>query len=222
MSPLFDPSLEDKVVAAGIVAVLIVEDVHDAVPLARALSKGGVSMMELALRTPVALDALRAIRRELPEMVAGVGTILTCDQLTAAHEAGAAFGVAPGCNPRVLGAAREQGFSFAPGVATASDIEVAVEHGCRLVKFFPAEPLGGVPYLRVLATPFAHLRLRYLPLGGLTPATAAAYLREPLVAAIGGSWIAPSELIRARDWKKITARAKAAQRLVLTQRKSHS
>lgn len=213
-SPLFDSLLADKVAAAGVVAVLIIDDANDAVPLARALWAGGIEVMELTLRTPAALDALRAIRREVPEMTAGIGTILTIDQLQAARQAGAAFGVSPGCNPRLLAAAREAGFSFGPGVATPSDIESALEHGCRLLKFFPAEQLGGLPYLRAMAAPYAHLGLRYIPLGGLTAANAAAYLQDPLIAAIGGSWIAPREAIKACDWPAIESNARAARQLV--------
>ena len=209
--PLFDQALADKVSAARVVAVLIVDDANDAVPLARALLSGGVDVMELTLRTPAALDALRAIRRDVPEMVAGIGTILNVDQLQAAREAGAAFGVSPGCNPRLLAAAREAGFSFAPGIATPTDIEIAIEHGCRLLKFFPAEQLGGLPYLRAMAAPYAHLGLRYIPLGGLTAANAGSYLSDPLIAAIGGSWIAPREAIKARDWKTIETNARAAR-----------
>lgn len=213
-SPLFDPHLEADLMASGIVAVLVIDDVNDAVPLARALLEGGIGAMELAFRTPTALDALRAIRCGAPGMVAGVGTILTCDQLSAAHDAGAAFGVAPGCNPRLLAAARQQRFSFAPGIATATDIETALEHGCCLLKIFPVEQLGGLACLRAMAAPYAHLCIRYLPLGGLTEANAQSYLQDPLVAAIGGSWIAPREAIRANEWEAITARARTAKKLV--------
>jgi 2-dehydro-3-deoxyphosphogluconate aldolase/(4S)-4-hydroxy-2-oxoglutarate aldolase len=212
--PPFDQALADKVSAARVVAVLIVDDANDAVPLARALLSGGVDVMELTLRTPAALDALRAIRRDVPKMTAGIGTILTVDQLQATREAGAAFGVSPGCNPRLLAAAREAGFSFAPGIATPTDIEIAIEHGCRLLKFFPAEQLGGLPYLRAMAAPYAHLGLRYIPLGGLTAANAGSYLNDPLIAAIGGSWIAPREAIKANDWAAITSNACAACRPV--------
>lgn len=208
--PLFNQALADKISAARVVAVLIVDDANDAVPLARALLSGGVDVMELTLRTPAALDALRAIRRDVPEMVAGIGTILSVEQLHAAREAGAAFGVSPGCNPRLLAAARDAGFSFAPGIATPTDIEVAIEQGCRLLKFFPAEQLGGLPYLRAMAAPYAHLGLRYIPLGGLTAFNAGIYLNDPLIAAIGGSWIAPREAIKANDWASIASNARAA------------
>ena len=167
LSPLFDPALADKIAEAGIVAVLVIDDAGDAVPLARTLFEGGVGVMELTLRTPAALDALRHIRREVPEMVAGIGTILNLEQLDAAHEAGAAFGVSPGCNPR----------------------------------------------LRAMAAPYAHLGLRYVPLGGLTAKNAGDYLNDPLIAAIGGSWIAPREGIKAKDWRAIAASARSARGL---------
>ena len=170
--------------------------------------------MELTLRTPAAFDALVEIRRNVPEMVAGIGTILTVEQLARAKDCGAAFGVAPGCNPRLLAAAREAGLSFGPGVATPTEIEIAVEHGCRLLKFFPAEAQGGLSYLRAMAAPYVHLGLRYIPLGGLTAGNAAAYLADPLIAAIGGSWIAPRDLIKANDWDAITANAREAVALV--------
>ncbi len=209
----FDPTLAHTISATGVVAVLVIDDAKDAVPLARALLDGGINVMELTLRTPAALDALAAIRRDVPEMIAGIGTILTIDQLHAARMAGAAFGVSPGCNPRVLAAARESGFNFAPGIATPTDIEIALEHDCRLLKFFPAEQLGGIPYLRAISAPYAHLKVRYMPLGGLTEANAGSYLQDPLIAAIGGSWIAPREVIKANDWTKITANARAVQEL---------
>jgi 2-dehydro-3-deoxyphosphogluconate aldolase/(4S)-4-hydroxy-2-oxoglutarate aldolase len=218
-TPLFDPKLAETISAAGVVAVLVIDEAKDAVPLARALLEGGVGVMELTLRTPAALEALVEIRREVPEMIAGIGTILTTDQLDAARDAGAAFGVSPGCNPRLLAAARAAGFSFAPGIATPSDIEAALEHGAKSLKFFPAEQLGGLPYLRAMAAPYAHLGLRYIPLGGLTAANAGSYLNDPLIAAIGGSWIAPREAIKAREWKTIESNARAARQLAQSRAK---
>lgn len=217
--PLFDPTLAEEVSASGIIAVLIVDDAADAVPLARSLLDGGIRVMELTLRTPAAIDALSAIRREVPEMVAGIGTILTVEQLHAARETGAAFGVSPGCNPRLLAAAREAGFSFGPGIATPTDVEIALEHGCRLLKFFPAEQLGGLAYLRAMSAPYAHLGVRYIPLGGLTESNAGSYLQDPLIAAIGGSWIAPRDLIKAKDWAAITSKARGAAALASARQK---
>src|SRR5690606_23678274 len=128
--------------------------------------------------------------------------------------AGAAFAVAPGCSPRVIAAAAAAGLPFAPGIATPSDIENALEAGCRLLKLFPAEASGGLGYLNSLAAPYAHLKLRYIPLGGLNPKNMRAYLENPYVAALGGSWIAPRELIAAERWDEITAHAQAAAEAV--------
>ncbi len=218
MTPAFDPSLAQRLETTGIVAVLVVDRVEDGVPLARALLAGGVNVMELTLRTPAAIDALKAIKSAVPEMVAGVGTILTTDQVRQVIEAGAAFGVAPGLNPRILAAAREAGLSFAPGIVTPSDIEAAVELGCKLLKFFPAEATGGLAYLKAMASPYAHLGLKFVPLGGLTAKNMAAYLADPNIAALGGSWLAPRELIQARAWDTITALATEAVQFIKSTR----
>jgi 2-dehydro-3-deoxyphosphogluconate aldolase/(4S)-4-hydroxy-2-oxoglutarate aldolase len=218
MKPLFDPTLARKIEDTGIVAVLVIDRAEDAVPLARALLAGGVDVMELTLRTPAALDALKAIRAGVPEMLAGVGTILTVDQVSQVVEADAAFGVAPGLNPRVLAAARESGLSFAPGIVTPTDIELAIEQGCKTLKFFPAEPSGGLAYLKAIAAPYAHLGLRFLPLGGLNAKNMATYLADPAVAALGGSWLAPRDLIKAQAWNQITALAAEAIQIIKTTR----
>jgi len=218
MTPAFQPELAQRIQETGIVAVLVIDRAEDAVPLARALLAGGVNVMELTLRTPAALDALKAIRAGVPEMVAGVGTILTTDQVKQVVEANAAFGVSPGVNPRVLAAAREAGLSFAPGIVTPSDIELAVEHGCKLLKFFPAEPSGGLAYLKAIAAPYAHLGLRYLPLGGVSDKNMASYLVDANIAALGGSWLAPRDLIKAGAWDGITALAADAVQIIKSTR----
>jgi 2-dehydro-3-deoxyphosphogluconate aldolase/(4S)-4-hydroxy-2-oxoglutarate aldolase len=218
MSPAFDSSLARRVETCGIIAVLVVDRVEDAVPLARALLTGGVNVMELTLRTPAAIDALKAIRAEVPEMIAGVGTILTTEQVKQVVDAGAAFGVAPGLNPRVMQAAGEAGLSFAPGVLTPSDIELAVEHGCKVLKFFPAEPSGGLAYLKAMAAPYAHLGLKFVPLGGLNAKNMASYLANPDIAALGGSWLAPRDLIQEGAWDKITTLAKEAVQIIKSTR----
>jgi 2-dehydro-3-deoxyphosphogluconate aldolase/(4S)-4-hydroxy-2-oxoglutarate aldolase len=175
---------------------------------------GGISCIELTLRTSTALDSVRAIRASFPEMLVGAGTVLSPLQVNEVKEAGAAFGVSPGMNPRVVAEARNIGLPFAPGVCTPTDIEFAVELGCRLMKFFPCETSGGLPYLRHIAAPFHHLGVKFIPLGGVNPATADKFLQEPLVHAIGGSWIAPQELIQGKDWQAITALAKEAAAIV--------
>jgi len=203
-------ALVTQIKDCGIIAVLVIDRVEDAVPLARALLAGGVQVMELTLRTPAALEALRHIKAEVPEMLAGAGTILTPKQVGEVKAAGAAFAVSPGVNLRVLEAAREADLPFAPGVVTPSDIEQALEFECRSLKFFPAEPSGGLPYLKAIAAPYQHLEIEFFPLGGLNAQNMAAYLSDPLIAAIGGSWLAPREAVRAGRWEKITTLAQAA------------
>lgn len=197
-----------------IIAVVVVDDPASAVPLARTLLEAGIRAIELTLRTPAAFEALQAICRDCPEMQSGLGTVLTTKQVQRAAEAGAAFAVAPGMNPRVIRAAAEAGLPFAPGVATPTDIEAAVELGCRTLKFFPAESFGGTATLKSMAAPYAHLELSYIPLGGLNVDNFVDYLALPFVSAVGGSWIAPRPLIQAQEWKQIAENAKQAiQRL---------
>jgi len=218
MPPVFAPALFQRIEKCGIIAVLTVDRVEDAVPLARAVLAGGVDVMELTLRTPAAMHALRAIKSAVPEMIAGVGTILTPEQVQEAADAGAAFGVAPGLNPRVVKAARAAGLSFGPGVLTPSEIELAVELGCKLLKFFPAESSGGLPYLKAMISPFAHLGLKFIPLGGVNARNMASFLSDPNIAALGGSWLAPRDLIKAGAWEKITALAAEAVGIITATR----
>lgn len=202
--PIFDPALAEKIRHSGIIAVLVIDDENDAVPLATALQEGGVNAIELTLRTPVAWAAMERIKASVPEIIIGLGTILTPEQIEEASHRGAAFGVSPGINRRVMDTALQTGFSFAPGVATPSDIEMALEYECKLLKFFPAEPSGGLVYLKSMSAPYAHLGLSFIPLGGLNAQNIGAYLAEPSIAALGGSWLAPRDLIAARNWREIT------------------
>ena len=167
MDSQFPTSMLDRISSAGVIAVMVVDQAVDAVPLARALIACGIDVMELTLRTPAALEALRLIKQEVPEMLAGVGTVLTRSQIDEVVDAGGAFAVAPGLNPSVVQHAQSLGLPFAPGVATPSEIERAVELGCRELKFFPAEPIGGLQYLRSMAAPYSHLGLKFIPLGGI-------------------------------------------------------
>ncbi len=222
MESQFPAGILEAIERCGIVAVLVVDDARHAVPLARALLAGGVDVMELTLRTPAAVDALRAIRAEVPEMIAGIGTILTPEQVEVVAAAEARFGVAPGTNRRVVTAAQRVGLPFAPGVATPSDLETAVELGCRELKFFPAEPSGGMKYLISMKAPYAHLGLRFIPLGGIKAENLAAYLGDPAVPAVGGSWLATRKLIRAEAWDAITQTAAEARRIVDQTRPDHA
>jgi len=199
---------------SGVIAVLVIDDPRDAVPVAGALLDGGVDCMELTLRTPAAINALRAVREGVPKMLAGVGTILNARQVEIVSQAGAAFGVSPGVHAGVIAAARRAGLPFAPGVITPTDVESAIELGCRELKFFPAEPSGGLAYLRSMAAPYLHLGLRFVPLGGVNAENMVDYLADPLILAVGGSWLAPRASIRDSDWAGIRTRAEAARRAV--------
>ena len=179
-------------------------------PLAKALVAGGISAIELTLRTEAALDAMRSIVANVPEILVGAGTVISTGQVEAAQACGAAFGVSPGFSAKVVAAARKIGFPFAPGVMTPSDIQLALEHRCSLLKYFPAESGGGLDHLRSMAAPFVHRDLKFIPLGGIGPENAANYLQDPLILAIGGSWIAPRTLIQRRDWDAIGRTAREA------------
>lgn len=206
--------VHQEIEAAGLLAVLVIDKAADAVPLAETLLEGGVTAMELTLRTDAAIDALRAIKQGVPEMLVGIGTVLTPLQVIQVADEGAAFAVSPGMNPRVVQAAIDRGLPFAPGVLTPSDIEAALELGCRRLKLFPAEASGGLNYLRNIAAPYNHLGVKYLPLGGVKQANLAEYLSEPLVAAVGGSWLAPRQAINDHDWAQIKSLATTASATV--------
>jgi 2-dehydro-3-deoxyphosphogluconate aldolase/(4S)-4-hydroxy-2-oxoglutarate aldolase len=210
VNSLFGSDLKKRIAGSGVVAVLVFEDAAEAVPVARALLKGGVTAIELTLRTPAAMESLKRIRTEAPEMLAGVGTILSPGQVAEVTAAGADLGVAPGYNPRVVDAARAAGLPFAPGIMTASELEGALEKGCRILKFFPAEPAGGIPYLKSLNGPYGYMGLQYIPLGGLNEDNLRSWFEQPFVMAVGGSWIADKKVIAARDWDEITRRAERA------------
>jgi 2-dehydro-3-deoxyphosphogluconate aldolase/(4S)-4-hydroxy-2-oxoglutarate aldolase len=189
--------------AAHVIPVLTIERLADAVPLARALVAGGVRMLEVTLRTPVAIEAAKAIIAEVPEAIVGIGTILNAGDLIRAEAIGAGFGISPGLTPELLSAAAASTLPFAPGIATASELMQALAHGFNLVKFFPAEQSGGIPALRALAGPFPDVR--FCPTGGIGQANAKTWLSEPNVVAVGGSWLCPAAEVRAGNWVGITA-----------------
>jgi 2-dehydro-3-deoxyphosphogluconate aldolase/(4S)-4-hydroxy-2-oxoglutarate aldolase len=186
---------------ARVIPVLTIERLEDAVPLARALVAGGV--LEVTLRTPVAIPAAKAIMANVPEAVVGIGTILNAEDLARVQALGVEFGISPGATPDLLGAAAASGLPFVPGIATASELMQALAHGFKLVKFFPAEQSGGIKALRALAGPFADVR--FCPTGGIGEANAASWLAEPNVVAVGGSWLCPAADIRSGNWAGISA-----------------
>lgn len=202
------PEVISKIDQLGVIAVLVIDEEKHAIPVAEALIQGGVQAIELTLRTPAALAAAAAIKKHIPTMMLGFGTVLTTSQVEAVADAGADFAVAPGCNPKVIEAAINKGVSFAPGVMTPSDIEIAVELGCRVLKYFPAETAGGMAQLKSISAPYQYLDLRFIPLGGINYQNANAYLDSPLVTAIGGSWIAQRALIQQEKWSEIENNAR--------------
>ena len=204
---VFPNEIIQRLKTARVAAGFSLERVDHAVPLAKALWEGGIEAIELTLRTPASLEGVFAICAEVPEMLVGVGTILTPELVSQVKSAGASFGVAPGLNPRVIQVAQKIGLPFAPGIATPSDIEAAIEMDCRFVKFFPANALGGVPYLRSMSAPYRHLGMEYFPLGGINLGNMLDYLREPDVVAVGGSWIVQHQIVADEDWAGIAASA---------------
>jgi len=188
---------------AGVIPVIVIEDEAKAVPLARALVKGGLPVLEVTFRTKAAAAAIRAIRAEVPEAVVGAGTLLTPEMVKDAKEAGAVFGVAPGFDPVVVAAAKELGLPMVPGIATASELSQALTAGVKLVKFFPAEAAGGVKMIKNLLGAFRFTGVKFMPTGGINLANVRDYFAVPEVVCCGGTWIAPKDALAAGDWATI-------------------
>jgi 2-dehydro-3-deoxyphosphogluconate aldolase / (4S)-4-hydroxy-2-oxoglutarate aldolase len=208
--PAADPAALIEPVAARsrIIAVVTVSDHRHGAPLARALARGGVEAVEITLRTPAGLEAVRAAAAEVPEAMVGAGTCLTPADLEAAQRAGAAFAVSPGAVPAMLDAAADLALPYLAGVATSSELMTGLAHGYRMFKFFPAVPAGGLAYLKALAGPFP--QVRFCPTGGITKETAPQFLALPTVPCLGGSWLAPSELLDAENWDGVERLAREA------------
>ncbi len=204
-------SAHDVMRDAAVIPVLVLNDLAHAVPLARALAAGGIRMLEVTLRTPVALACIEAIAREVPEAIAGAGTVRGAADVQAVAMAGARFAVSPGYTRAVGKACYETGLPLLPGVATASEVMAALEDGFNDLKFFPAVQAGGVAMLKALAGPFKDTR--FCPTGGLSMANAHEFLALPNVVCVGGSWLAPPEALAAGDWARITRLARAAAEL---------
>jgi len=204
----------DKLRKHGVVPVIAVDTPEDGLKLCEALLKGGLPVAEITFRTAAAAETIKAASVHFPELILGAGTVLTTDQLKQAVDAGAKFAVAPGCNTRIIEAAQKAGLFFAPGICTPSDIERALELGCKLLKFFPAEASGGVKMLKALIGPYGHTGIQFCPTGGVTPQNLADYLALPQVAFAGGTWIAAKDAIKAKDWAKIEQAARDAVAIV--------
>jgi 2-dehydro-3-deoxyphosphogluconate aldolase/(4S)-4-hydroxy-2-oxoglutarate aldolase len=193
---------------APVIPVIVLDDVSHAVPLARALVEGGIRMLEVTLRTPVALACIEAIAAEVPAAIAGAGTVRNAADAKAAAAAGARFAVSPGYTHAVGQACRDMGLPLLPGVATASEVMRAQDDGYSELKFFPAMQSGGPAMLKAWSGPF--IDVRFCPTGGVTPANAKEFLALPNVVCVGGSWLTPADSVKAGDWGRITQLAREA------------
>lgn len=203
-----EPTPEDILRAAPVVPVVVIESIDDALPLANALLAGGLPVIEVTLRTAVALEAISTIARECPQAIVGAGTVLTPAQFDAAAASGARFAISPGASDALYAHARGRRLPYLPGVASASEVMRGIEAGYDCFKLFPAEAIGGTALLKSLAGPFAGAR--FCPTGGIDAGNASRYLSLPNVLTVGGSWMLPAEAIRARDWARIEALAREA------------
>ena len=194
--------------ASPVMPVIVLDDATHAVPLARALVAGGIRVLEVTLRTQAALDAVRAMRAEVPDAIVGVGTVTNPQDLAASIAAGAQFGVSPGTTPSLLAAIRDSGLPFLPGTMTPSNVMAVRDAGFRAMKLFPAQQAGGIGMLKALGSVFADVL--FCPTGGISAATAEDFLALPNVACVGGSWLAPAALVAAGDWAAITELARRA------------
>ena len=199
--------------ASPVMPVIVLDSVADAVPLARALVAGGIRVLEVTMRTPAALDCVRAIRAAVPAAMVGVGTITNVADYDAAREAGAVFGVSPGATPALLAkaSAHAHDFPFLPGVMTPSDVMTALAAGFTAMKLFPAKQAGGIEMLKAIGGPFP--QVLFCPTGGIDAESAPSYLALPNVACVGGSWLAPATVVAQKDWAEIERRAKLAAAL---------
>ncbi|SDK02483.1 bifunctional 4-hydroxy-2-oxoglutarate aldolase/2-dehydro-3-deoxy-phosphogluconate aldolase [Streptomyces indicus] len=193
---------------APVVPVVVIDDLADAVPLARALVAGGLRAIEVTLRTPAALDAIRAVADEVPDAVVGAGTVISARNVEDSVAAGARFLVSPGWTEALLDAMKGSGVPFLPGVSTTSEVVALLERGVHEMKFFPAEAAGGTAYLKSLAGPLP--QARFCPTGGITPASAPGYLALKNVGCVGGSWMLPADAVAAKDWARVEKLAREA------------
>ncbi|MGN6381250.1 MAG: bifunctional 4-hydroxy-2-oxoglutarate aldolase/2-dehydro-3-deoxy-phosphogluconate aldolase [Dyella sp.] len=196
---------------APVIPVVIIDDVAAAVPMARALVAGGTPAIEVTLRTPAALDAIRAIAQEVEGAVVGVGTVLNAEHLAAARAAGARFAVSPGVSPKLLDAADDSELPLLPGAATASEVMTLIERGYRFLKFFPAVPAGGTKLIGAWASPLP--QVKFCPTGGISLSTASDFLALPNVLCVGGSWLTPADKLKVGDWAAIELLAREAASL---------
>ena len=191
-----------------VVPVIVINNLDQAVPLAKALIAGGVKVLEITLRTPVAIEAIRMISKQVPDAVVGAGTVATEQDLNAVAAAGGVFAISPGLTPTLLTAAIDGPIALIPGISTASELMLGMEYGLREFKFFPAEAAGGIKMIKSIGGPFP--QATFCPTGGISPSNYKEYLSLKNVACVGGSWLAPKDALEQGDWDKITAIAQKA------------
>ena len=209
----------EDIARVGVVPVVEIPSAEYAIPLADALIAGGLPVIEVTFRTAAAAEAIRILAKERPQLIVGAGTILDEATLKTAVEAGARFGVAPGLNPVTVKAAQESGLPFVPGIASASEIELGLSLGCKLLKFFPAEAAGGAKLLSAFSGPYRHTGVKFMPTGGVKLNNLADYISLPTVAAAGGTWLAKAVDMENGVWEEITERCRVAAAKVAEIRK---
>ena len=202
----------EQIQKMGIIPVVVIDDVKDAEPLAKALCEGGLPCAEVTFRTAAAEESIRIMAEKFPEMLIGAGTVLTTDQVDRAVAAGAKFIVSPGTNPKVVKYCVERNIPITPGTCTPSEVEQALEHGLEVVKFFPAEQAGGLKMIKAMAAPY--VGVKFMPTGGISPENVREYLAYDRIIACGGSWMVKGDLIKAGNFDKIVELTKEAAEIV--------
>lgn len=208
MHTLISKEIQSYLANAKVVVAPKITSLKSVPYLMEALQNGGVTCVEITLRTPIALEVMAMVLKQFPEIKVMAGTIIEYDQVAQVQDLGAMIGVAPGVQPKILERALELNFPFAPGIATPSEIAVGLEYGCQLYKFFPADLIGGIPYLKRIYASYAHRGIQFIPLGGIVANNVNDYLAQESVLCVGGTWIADKSLIDAENWEQITDNAK--------------
>ena len=209
-----------KIEETGIIPVVVLDRVEDAAPLAKALCDGGLPCAEVTFRTEAAEESIRVMTEQFPQMLVGAGTVLTTEQVNRALDAGAKFIVSPGLNPAVVDYCVKRGIPILPGCSTPSDVEMAMEFGLHVVKFFPAEPAGGLNYIKAISAPYSSVR--FMPTGGINPRNVSSYLKCPAILACGGSWMVKKDLVREGKYDEIEKLVHEAVDLVKEARKENA
>lgn len=208
-----------RIKRTAVVPVVALPDAQSSLRLAEALKAGGLSCMEITFRTEAGREGLRLVKKEFPDFLLGAGTVTTIDELKAAQDAGADFAVAPGMNPRIVKKASDLGLPFYPGVCTPTEIEIAMDYGATTLKFFPAEAMGGLNTVKALHAPYKHRGISFIPTGGIRQDTLASYLLHEGVRAVGGTWLAPMNLLQEGNWTEVEKVTRATLEIVRQVRK---